>query len=157
VQEIVKGDPTKVSSGSEKQFIWKCSQNHKWRTAICNRTRGSGCPKCATYGFNPNVSATFYLINNDQVIQFGITNDIKTRLAKHRRSGFTSNPIALIPFRKGANARALEVSLITEMRDHGIPTATQRGIRFDGSTEAFCIEDADEDFLEDFKALVGLT
>ena len=48
-KEIVNGDPTKVSKGSQKIFIWKCKQSHQYSAPVSRRAgvRGSGCPYCA--------------------------------------------------------------------------------------------------------------
>ena len=47
IKEIFTGDPTKVSKGSAKKFVWVCKYNHKYSAAINQRTQGSGCPYCA--------------------------------------------------------------------------------------------------------------
>jgi DNA-directed RNA polymerase subunit RPC12/RpoP len=39
--------PRDVTIGSKKKFWWKCEKGHEWQTAVCHRTRGSGCPYCA--------------------------------------------------------------------------------------------------------------
>ena len=56
---------------------------------VCNRTNhGQGCPKCAKYGFNPDKDAWFYLMQRAGEQQFGITNDLPTRLRVHKRNGW---------------------------------------------------------------------
>ena len=58
VEEIVSGDPSKVTKGSDKIFIWKCKENHQYPATISNRTKkvSTGCPYCsgqkALKGFN---------------------------------------------------------------------------------------------------------
>jgi hypothetical protein len=41
-------DPNELSSGSNIKVWWKCkmSANHKWKTSIYEKTRGSDCPYC---------------------------------------------------------------------------------------------------------------
>lgn len=39
--------PMEVAAQSGKKAFWKCSCGHEWETAVSNRVRGSGCPKCA--------------------------------------------------------------------------------------------------------------
>lgn len=155
--------PEQVTVGSEKQVWWLCSKldcAYKWETSVRTRTDNHGCPECAETGFKPNASAHLYLlsatIRGHQVIQFGISNTIEQRLLGHRRSGFTSAPIVLIPFSVGLDARATEVSLINLMKEYEIPSCSKQGIRFDGSTEAFIVDDLDEDFLEELQGIVGL-
>ena len=42
-----KIQPSEVVRGSATKVWWKCSKcGHRWKTAILNRTQGSGCPEC---------------------------------------------------------------------------------------------------------------
>jgi len=158
--------PTKVSKGSKQKVFWKhydrsMRKYHNWFAVIADRTgaKRSGCPECTKRGFNSGKPAHVYIlpatINNTQVIQFGISNDVKARLSDHSRSGFTKAPVVLIPFYKGSKARNFELSLLNLMKEYEILSCNKKGIKFSGSTEAFCLEDADEEFLEEFKELVG--
>jgi hypothetical protein len=50
-------DPTKVISGSNKKFKWKCQFGHRWSSIVSSRTsQGTGCPVCSNHkvetGFN---------------------------------------------------------------------------------------------------------
>ncbi len=50
-------DPTKIISGSNKKFKWKCQFGHKWTANASSRTsQGTGCPVCSNHkvetGFN---------------------------------------------------------------------------------------------------------
>lgn len=38
--------PKDVTAGSKKKVWWICEKGHKWESAICNRTGGSGCIYC---------------------------------------------------------------------------------------------------------------
>ena len=41
-------DPANILCGSEKKVWWKCQKcNTSWMARICNRSHGTGCPKCA--------------------------------------------------------------------------------------------------------------
>ena len=41
-------DPHNCSAGSNQKIWWKCHKcSFSWQTAIANRTRGTGCPKCS--------------------------------------------------------------------------------------------------------------
>ena len=44
--QMVKGDPTTVSKGSDKKFLWRCESGHNWTTTVGSRTQGAGCPYC---------------------------------------------------------------------------------------------------------------
>jgi len=154
-----------VSSGQSVKWKHKSTKGslHRWPARIADRTssKPTGCPEseCSKTGFDPNKPAHLYIlyatINKMQVIQFGISNNIERRLRKHARSGFKNIPVRLISFHKGSNARFLELSILDLVHEHGIPSCSRQGIKFDGSTEAFCLEDADKEFLEEFMELVG--
>jgi hypothetical protein len=81
-------DPTTVSAGSDKRMNWMCNLGHTWDALIYSRTSGRGCPICAKHGFNPDKNAWFYLMHRAGEQQFGITNDLKTRLRIHERNGW---------------------------------------------------------------------
>ena len=82
-------DPATVIAGSGKRMSWRCSKNHIWNTPISNRTSSrTSCPKCADYGFNPGKPSWFYLMERKNEQQFGITNDLETRLKNHKRNGW---------------------------------------------------------------------
>ena len=50
-------DPSQITYGSGKKFLWRCNSNHTWEAKINNRTASnSGCPYCSNskvlIGFN---------------------------------------------------------------------------------------------------------
>ncbi len=85
-------DPTTVTFGSNQKKLWECSLGHRWEISPSVRTGklGSGCPTCATSGFDPNSDAFIYfLIHSEwQMLQIGITNFPEERVNKHRRLGW---------------------------------------------------------------------
>ena len=88
-QEADGWDPSAVMHGTPKILKWKCGYGHSWNASIDNRTRNkSGCPYCAEYGFNPAKDAVFYLMQRPGEQQFGITNDMTTRMRTHQKSGW---------------------------------------------------------------------
>lgn len=158
--------PQDVSAKSGLIVWWQHTDSktgglHEWAAQIASRSNSSGCPKCSRTGFDQTSKAHFYVLKslsqNPNVIQFGISNRIQKRLRKHASQGFDSQePLTLIPFKSGKDAMDMERELKHLMIDHVIPSCTDRGVRFDGSTESFLLEDADEDFLEEFNEIVGL-
>ena len=45
--EIVVGDPSTVSSGSNTKFLWKCASGHTYKASVYNRaSKGTSCPRC---------------------------------------------------------------------------------------------------------------
>jgi hypothetical protein len=83
-------DPTEVTEFANKIRAWKCSFGHTWKTTVGNRSYGFGCPSCAKYGYDPNEKAWLYFLRHAELdlLQIGITNDPKARLAKHSRAGW---------------------------------------------------------------------
>lgn len=45
-KQLINGDPTTVSKGSDKKFRWQCEYGHSWTTTVGSRTQGSECPYC---------------------------------------------------------------------------------------------------------------
>jgi hypothetical protein len=46
--EVVVGDPSSVSGGSDKKFTWRCALGHIWVTSVGSRVlKKTGCPICA--------------------------------------------------------------------------------------------------------------
>jgi len=39
-------DPASVRSSSGRKMTWECSEGHRWRAVVANRSSGSGCPDC---------------------------------------------------------------------------------------------------------------
>lgn len=54
-------NPYDYTAGSERYAWWKCSKGHSWKTMICSRTQGYGCPICAKeYKTSIPEQAVFY-------------------------------------------------------------------------------------------------
>lgn len=46
--QLVDTDPTTILSGSNKKFLWKCSEGHTWTAMALSRSKdGRGCPYCS--------------------------------------------------------------------------------------------------------------
>ena len=50
--------PDQMRAGSERSVFWQCARDstHTWRTSICNRTSGHGCPMCSGRIATPTTS-----------------------------------------------------------------------------------------------------
>lgn len=58
-----------------------CSNHGVFLQTPAAHLLGSGCPACASYGYKKNKLGYFYILKiTDDVIKFGITNKVKTRL-----------------------------------------------------------------------------
>jgi hypothetical protein len=150
-------DGFKYTAGSGAKVKWFCDLHdveYVWTTTISSRTGArSGCGKCAKSGYDPTKPGFLYVLSdlipvkkrNEDCVQFGISNVIKDRLDVHKRSGFTSAPLLVVTSNSGALIRALEKELIAEQKHRSIPTCTDSGIKFDGSTEAFVMGSPEAD------------
>lgn len=50
-------------------IMHKCAKGHVWKAAPANILKGSGCPSCATYGFDSNKPAILYYIKIGSIIK----------------------------------------------------------------------------------------
>jgi len=95
---------------------------------------GGSCPSCAYFGFNPSKPAYFYVIQNEQWLKCGITNNLKERLAKHRRQGLTT-ALHNLYFESAHDAIAVEIKWRAYIKTFPVSDrATKSDIR-DGFTE----------------------
>jgi hypothetical protein len=84
---------------------------------------GTGCRNCAKSGFKVGEPACVYLVERrDGVRQYGITNDPKTRLGKHRAAGFT-RIVEMVFCTDGRVALNIEMAIRLELRAQGVPPA----------------------------------
>jgi hypothetical protein len=72
---------------SKTKTTFQCLEGHTWDVIPDNVKRGSGCPHCADYGFNPSKSAVVYGFTRDNYLKVGITNNLEQRLWQHRKYG----------------------------------------------------------------------
>lgn len=137
--EAVGWSPLLVKAGTNSRRRWRCQSGHEWVASIASRAlRGSGCPSCATFGFSPSSKAWIYLFDHDRngLLQVGITNDPKTRIATHVRAGWTLLEIyGPVP---GDLAQNLESQIINLLRRSGAIMRNKRGeFRESKRTEAW--------------------
>lgn len=69
--------PTNTSAGSGVKVFWICPQGHSYRSVIGARTNGgTGCPKCANYGYDSTQEGLLYFIKSESLAarKIGITN-----------------------------------------------------------------------------------
>jgi hypothetical protein len=49
-----------VTPRTGKKVWWICENGHEWDARVVNRTRGSGCPRCAgRYAASDNLKVKF--------------------------------------------------------------------------------------------------
>ena len=63
---------------------------HEWEASIGNRSNNSGCPACASSGFDQSRPGWLYLIRHDEwgLLKVGITNNYDQRIGLHRSRGW---------------------------------------------------------------------
>lgn len=74
-------DPNKYRPYSNKTVWWKCpnGEDHVWKTSFNMRVQGTGCPDCASTGFNPSEPGLLYYVavttdDGDTRYKIGISN-----------------------------------------------------------------------------------
>ena len=126
---------------------------HEWPATVASRSAGRLCGECKKSGFRPEKPGSLYLvkgvIEGKRVIQVGISNFIERRLKEHRKSGFNKT-LVILDFPIGTEAMNLERKLINLMKDESLQSYRAQGILFDGASEAFCLENAGQVFLNKF-------
>ncbi len=116
-----------VVAGAAKKFWWICKDcNHEWPTTGDKRVNNRGCPACTPTGFQPELPASYYVIeiqnDDDDVILYkgGISADVENRFAQHqsvfaandRSSRWSLRPLETIDFELGTDAQVLETRLL---------------------------------------------
>lgn len=131
-------DASTVTRSSNMRLSWKCSVGHEWKTSPGHRTDGTGCPSCATSGFDYNSPSWLYFIRHDEwkMLQIGITNFPEQRLFRHKKNGWE-----LIELRgpmDGMVAHEWEAAILRMLNAKGadLSNATIAG-KFDGYSEAW--------------------
>jgi hypothetical protein len=132
-------DPTLIMPGTPTKKSWKCSEGHHWKAAVSSRNRGTGCPFCATHGFQPLSEGWIYLVHNDALglLQIGISNVPVRRLAEHRKNGFENVRDVRGPM-DGLLVQHLEQAMLKSLAKNGAVFANKMDIsKFDGWTESW--------------------
>ena len=130
-------------AGTNKKVWWICDVGHEWQTSGNKRVTGTGCPECATSGFDPGKPAIFYFIQNGDLAarKVGITNAGTDRLTYFNRNGWET--IKTIESSTGRPIRQIESILLGWIRlECELPaylTAKQMGRR-GGWTETFSFD-----------------
>ena len=145
-----------VTAGANKKIWWLCTEGHEWNAIVTSRVRGSGCPICAHYGFDPSQPALLYFIANSQLgaRKIGITNVGTSRLESFAKDGW--NQVFLLQGEVGSVIRLVETQLFRWLRiEHALPAFLGREEmrRIGGWTETFSSEGpTDLEIIERIKA-----
>ena len=136
-------DPTEFVAGSNVRLRWKCPEGHVWSTSPAARTgeAGTGCPSCAKSGFDPNKDGWLYFLDHPtwELLQIGITNDPKRRIAKHQKLGW--EVIELRGPMDGLLTQNWETAMLRTLKKRGAKLSpVEIAGKFDGYSEAWTKE-----------------
>lgn len=121
-----------IGVGSVLNVPWKCQVcGWRWSATVNNRVnKNQGCPKCSKTGYDNSKPGTVYFVkglrNNREIIQYGITNNIKERLSYHKRNGFfyiKESEFAF--FLNGGQAAILEKEIKNVLKDRRIASVKE--------------------------------
>lgn len=130
-------DPRNITFGSGKKRTWKCKEGHIWKAIVSSR-RVSGCPSCATLGYDPNEKGYLYLLEHPdwELLQIGKTNTPERRLKEHSRLGW--RPIEIRGPMDGNLTQEWETAILRFLRKIGADLANQKiAGKYDGYSEAW--------------------
>ena len=137
------GDATKIIAGTHERLDWICTScNHKWSAVGSSRTQGHGCPACAPTGFQPHLSAYYYVhsicneLGDHLFFKCGIARDWQKRLIQLRGNlpaHLTIENKDVMYFENGSEARSFETKMLK------IKSIRSPKRDFDGGNELFCI------------------
>jgi len=138
-KEAVGWDPTKVIAGSRRKQKWKCPEGHTYFASQDSRTsKGTGCPSCAEFGFDPNKDGYLYFIEHPiwEMFQIGITNFPDDRLGSHRKLGW--EVLELRGPMDGHLTQNWETSILRMLKKRGADLSNSKiAGKFDGYSEAW--------------------
>lgn len=136
--ELFELDPKTLTAGSEKKAKWRCPEGHIYTSTIKDRSQGHGCPSCAKTGFDQTKEGWFYLLfhPNWGLMQLGITNVPKKRIAKHRKLGW--EVIEIAGPMNGLATRELETKSLRYLKQIGAQSGVENVAgKFDGYSESW--------------------
>lgn len=118
--------------GARSNIVCTCCNGHEWTASVNNVVNhGSGCPKCAKYGYNPSKPGTLYALRSEcgTMVKIGISNNTRQRhTILKRKTPFAFECVELC-HGDGAMVATLEKVL------HGLMEPIVFDTPFDGSTE----------------------
>ncbi len=135
--------PADVFAGSGRKVWWICNQGHEWEAIGSSRTWGTGCPICATFGFDPSKPSVLYFLSHSEknARKIGITNASTTRLRDFKRQGWAV--LDTLEYPTGYLMREVERQILSWIRaDLGLPAyLTEMDMRrLGGWSETFTME-----------------
>lgn len=117
----------------------ECLEGHLWKATPAHILRGTGCPTCAVYGFNPSIPATLYYISIEDnyghlYYKIGITNKtVSERFISERDKCI--KVIDELHFEKGIQAKNKEAELLSQFKTFRVSISNY--LKSGGNTELF--------------------
>jgi Probable Zinc-ribbon domain len=138
--QAVGWDPATLSAGSNKKVKWQCplKPNHIYTATVANRSNGTGCPSCASSGFDPYKDGYLYFIRHldFDMLQIGITNAPEERLKNHKSKGW--DILEVRGPMDGHLTKEWETAILKMLKGRGADLANNTiAGNFDGYTEAW--------------------
>jgi hypothetical protein len=135
--------PADVFAGSGRKVWWLCEEGHEWEAIGSSRTWGTGCPICATFGFDPSKPSVLYFLSHSEknARKIGITNASTTRLRDFKRQGWVV--LKTLEYPTGYLMREIERQTLSWIRvDLGLSAyLTEQDMRrLGGWSETFTME-----------------
>jgi hypothetical protein len=160
---LLDADPHTVAVRSGRTLLFDCDNGHApqkspvYRRTLAWDRDNSGCPSCATFGFDPAKRGWLYLLRNDvwALLQVGITNDWKRRLSEHRKTGFVEL-LDIQDYDAGVDALSWEASIknfLAECLGHPL-SARIDDSKFDGFTESWLMSELNVTTLVELQEMV---
>lgn len=128
--------------GARVPILHSCECGSLWKATPDNVLRGTGCPSCASYGFDPARPAILYYIkivsyHQEVYYKIGITNNsVEKRFSKDKDK--TIQILMQKQFLLGSDARAEEQSILDKYKSHRITIPDF--LKSKGNTELFEID-----------------
>lgn len=138
-------------AGNKSKAICRCDiDEFEWECSVTGLLHGgTGCPKCANYGYNSSKRGTLYVLRSEcgSMVKIGISNNYKRRHAELKSATpFSWSCIELIHSDDGAFIAKAEKEL------HNLTEQAQFSEPFDGYTEWRKWDDRIPMWIEEYRA-----
>lgn len=135
---------------TRSRILLECSHSHQWDVEYSNVVYGgTGCSRCADYGYNSGLPGTFYTYiwthpeTKHNFLKYGITNYPEQRIKQQRQknSPFDANQLCSIDFADGLVPENLEKVIDEYKKQSQIPNQVSKSVFPDGFSETLPTEE----------------
>ena len=137
-------------SGAVSKVVLRCDSGHEWTTNVDNVTRRTGCPTCASTGYDTALTGVLYALRSEcgKMVKIGVSNNHESRHAKLSRT--TPFKFQCVETCRGDGL----VILCLEKTLHSIMTRCEFGEPFDGYTEWMAWDDRIPEWFNLYRSFV---